>query len=324
MHRIKHDVKFIQRLIPKLHKAGVYNLAIEFARQEDQALADKLINSDRYDESIARKLIFKCLPYWAMKEYQDIYRTAWRVNKGLTEGQKRFRIINLNYNPEWKHLEQGNSKEIWKKVLYKGPIDPFMAKVLSKEILDKNEKAAVFCGRHHTFTKFNQPILISKSPRKVKYLKQRFGNIIFRQLKGKQVYSILLHAPFYSNEDKMVLPADGKIDEIMSKSGYPSAGIDLNSSPFGNLKEIKSQYAAGPTPLRLKDMYDGYIFLKPIDKYEGCTIDHSFITDKNFQEFLDTTRNIPTRSKSVKEFLEAMKCDVDMKSKFEEILENKR
>src|SRR5687768_14806323 len=39
-HRIKHDVELIHALIPRLHKAGVYNLGIEFGCYEHQDKVD--------------------------------------------------------------------------------------------------------------------------------------------------------------------------------------------------------------------------------------------------------------------------------------------
>jgi thioredoxin-related protein len=90
IHRVKHDVELIHNLIPRLYKAGVYNLGIEFGRYEDQDKVDRLITADKYDEDLARWLQFKQFVGWGYKEYEDIYRKAWELNKSL-----RFYLLGL-------------------------------------------------------------------------------------------------------------------------------------------------------------------------------------------------------------------------------------
>ena len=80
-HRIRHDVQLVHRLIPKLYRAGVRHLGIEFGNYEDQDLVDQLITADTYDERLARKLMFRYFVWWGYREYQDIYRKAWEFNR---------------------------------------------------------------------------------------------------------------------------------------------------------------------------------------------------------------------------------------------------
>ncbi|MDQ5844640.1 MAG: ChaN family lipoprotein, partial [Acidobacteriota bacterium] len=100
-HRIKHDVELIHKLIPRLYRAHVYNLGIEFGCYEHQDKVDRLITADTYDENLARWLIFEQAASWGYKEYQDIYRAAWKLNRSLPKRAPRFRVVNLNYKPNW-------------------------------------------------------------------------------------------------------------------------------------------------------------------------------------------------------------------------------
>jgi hypothetical protein len=68
-------------------------------------------------------------------------------------------------------------------------------------------------------------------------------------------------------------------------------GFDLVNTPFGQLKDT-SFYSIGSKDFRLQDMADGYIYQKPFDEYEGCTIDENFITDENWPE---VKRNFPDK-----------------------------
>ena len=100
-HHIKHDVELIHNLIPLLYKNGVYNLGIEFGCYEYQDKVDSLITADSYDEDLARWLLFKWGSYWPYKEYMDLYKKAWELNKSLSKDDPKFRIVNLDYRVNW-------------------------------------------------------------------------------------------------------------------------------------------------------------------------------------------------------------------------------
>ncbi len=122
-HRILHDVELIHRLIPKLYEAGIFNLGIEFANFVDQPKIDSLISSEIYDEQLANQIQFEHWPWWGYKEYVDIYRAAWNLNKSLMEGSRPFRVIGLTQKTDWSlvwTVEDRNNLEIMKKVFPKG------------------------------------------------------------------------------------------------------------------------------------------------------------------------------------------------------------
>ncbi len=143
-HRIKHDVELIHKLIPYLYKAGVYNLGIEFGAYEYQNKVDLLLTADKYNEDLARWLMFKFASFWGYKEYMDIYRKAWELNKSLPKNSPKFRVVNLNYIPNWRALKKEMTPELWKKVWHKGDSDEHMAKVIIKEFIDKGQKALIY------------------------------------------------------------------------------------------------------------------------------------------------------------------------------------
>src|SRR4030065_1535909 len=58
-HFIKHDVEFVQSLIPVLYRNGIMDLGIEFGCYELQAEADALLAADAYDEEGGRRLRVK-------------------------------------------------------------------------------------------------------------------------------------------------------------------------------------------------------------------------------------------------------------------------
>ena len=148
-HRIKHDVDLILNLIPKLYENGIYYLGIEFGDYKDQHLVDSLLDLPYFDRKLANDIMFKCSPDWGYKEYIDIYEVAWEVNHSDTLlHNNKFRVINLAsyYDP----CKEGGA---WKDV----DPDVFMAEIIFKEIISKNQKALIYSGSHHAFTKYHQP-----------------------------------------------------------------------------------------------------------------------------------------------------------------------
>lgn len=94
-HWVKHDVEFVQGLIPRLHAIGVYDLGIEFGSYEYQDKVDSLLVAETYDDALVRKLFLKFFVSWGYKEYMNIYRAAWLLNRFLPPGAPKFRVVNL-------------------------------------------------------------------------------------------------------------------------------------------------------------------------------------------------------------------------------------
>lgn len=318
-HRIKHDVDLISRLIPLLYKVGVYNLGIEFGAYHDQDRVDKLIQAETYDADAAREIMFHFSSFWGYQEYMDIYRAAWDVNHGLPQGTPRFRVVNLNARADWSYIktpEDRNNPEIMKKVFFEGESDEFMAKTIIKEFIEKDQKALVYSGIHHAFTRYKQPIV--DKGKFVRYTEKRTGNLIYNRL-GERVFTIFLHAPWsdknYQNE---IYPVDGVIDALLFDSPLRPVGFDLAGTPFGELGAKDSYYAQGYEPFALKMYCDGYIYTKAISQYQGVTTDENFITEKNFKQAIEQIPNplFKTRVTGVAILIEAMKSDANMPRRF--------
>jgi hypothetical protein len=274
-HRIKHDVDLILKLIPLLQENGINNLAIEFGNFEDQYLVDSLLNLPFFDRNLARQIIFNCSYFWGYAEYIDIYRVAWEVNHAKNASTKnRFRVVNLGavYDP----CQKGGA---WL------DIDPdiFMADVIFKEIISKNEKALIYSGSHHAFTKYHQPLYDFEKDTLVGFNKTRMGNVIYDSLKTK-VFNIYLHAAWTSDkgwDENSVLPVNGVIDSIMTIFNNKPVGFDVINSPFGKLASNNSYYALGYQNFTLEQYCDGYIFQNSFTNYKPITMENNFITLEN-------------------------------------------
>jgi hypothetical protein len=308
-HRIKHDVELVQHLIPRLHKAGVYVLAIEFAATEEQARIDRLLSGEAYDETAAREIMFDSDPTWGYVEYENILKAAWELNHSLPKGARRFRIIALTYEPRYELLTESDdlNTSLPERVFYKGDYDAFMAGVILREIVDKNDKALVYTGLHHAFTRYRRKI-------------NRTGNIVYDRI-GNNAFTIALHMPWPSDPyERSVYPVNGAIDQVMS--GFPDkrVGFDLVNSPFGALDATGSFYAYGRSGFHLSDWADGYIFQKRIKDYQGCSVDRLFITEMNINAFIAKYPNTKARKfLTVQSALEAMREDADLQRRFKDL-----
>src|SRR5690606_26558245 len=97
-----------KELIPELYKNGIYCLGTEFIRHSDTELINKLITDSIYDNRLAEQVTFNSLWHWGYREYLDIYKTAWKLNKNLPEGAPKFVIFGIEEDMDWSYV---NSEE---------------------------------------------------------------------------------------------------------------------------------------------------------------------------------------------------------------------
>ena len=318
-HHVKHDLELIHDLIPLLHKNGVYNLGIEFGCYEYQDKVDSLITADSYDEDLARWLLFKWGSFWPYKEYIDLYKTTWELNKSLSEGSPKFRIVNLDYRANWTLITEDMPASRLKKVFHKGERDKHMANVIFKEIVKKDQKALIFAGQEHAATRYYHPRYDFEKKEFLHYNKNGMGNLVYRKIPGK-VFNICLHYPWPSlnSYKEFNYPVGGVIDTIMKEFEDKRVGFDVRNTPFGELQDDNTLYSAGRERFKLRDFCDGYVFQKHVADYEGCTVDPLFVTEKNFEEAIDYLSNPRLKKifKSPQQYLVWMRLKANTKRRF--------
>jgi hypothetical protein len=319
-HRIKHDPEFVQKLIPLLHRSGIYYLGFEFARRKEQPLIDSLLQAPEYNEQLARYIIFKNMVFWGYKEYVDIFKAAWRLNRSLPEGSRPFRILGLNNSPDWsivKTPEDRDKYEVMSKVWH-GETEEDWAKVLIDLVIAKGEKALVYCGIHHAFTEYKQPIAVNG--KFIRFGDTRVGNVIFQKI-GTRAITIYLHAPWVSAEgyDKpSVRSVDGYIDAVLGELDpkYQRVGFDVKGTPFGNLPGETSIYKFGYDHFTLGTIYDGYVCQGPLSAYQGVTSIKDFINEDNVEEARAQSPNPSMRKVSADDFNDGIAQDADIPRRF--------
>jgi hypothetical protein len=322
-HALKHNLEMARDLIPLLYQAGVYNFGMEFGAEEDQPLLDSLVNAPEYDENTARRIMFNYNVGWVFNEYMDIYKAAWKLNRSLPAGARKFRVLNISYRYNWAVCDSNyfgiRTPGLISRIFSKGNTEFFRANLIKKQILDKKEKILVLAGFGHSYTRYKTPYYDYREKDFYRFDTHRMGNILYGYAPGK-VYTILLHYPFDGKTlgwATQYAPAGGAIDKVMERFRDKRIGFDLVNTPFGNLHDT-SAYSIGYPDFRLNDMADGYIFQKPFEQYEGCTIDQHFLTEQNWPE---TVLNYPDKDlqkppSSKEEYLASISKYVDMKLRY--------
>lgn len=304
-HRVKENLELVKSLIPVLYKNGVTIIGMEFGASENQKTLDSLILAPEYNEDLARKLMFNYNSGWVFKGYTDLYKAAWLFNKSLSKSAKKFRILNLSYRYNWSSFSGARTPEKMKKVFYKGNTEAYRFGIVEKEIIAKGEKILILTGDIHAFTRYKFPVYDFVGEDFVRLENGYFGNLLYAKYPQK-VYSILLHKPFMNFPDTKpfwISPANGAIEAIMQKRNNEPVGFDLVNTPLGKLRD-DSYYSMGHKNFTLEDIYDGYVFLKPIKKLSGCEIDTAFLTEKNWEQALENVADPDWRArpKSLEEY----------------------
>jgi len=304
-HRVKENLELVKSLIPVLYKNGVTIIGMEFGASENQKTLDSLILAPEYNEDLARKLMFNYNSGWVFKGYTDLYKAAWLFNKSLSKSAKKFRILNLSYRYNWSSFSGARTPEKMKKVFYKGNTEAYRFGIVEKEIIAKGEKILILTGDIHAFTRYKFPVYDFVGEDFVRLENGYFGNLLYAKYPQK-VYSILLHKPFMNLPDTKpfwISPANGMIEALMQKRNNEPVGFDLVNTPLGKLRD-DSYYSMGHKNFTLEDIYDGYVFLKPIKQLSGCDIDTAFLTEKNWEQALDNVADPDwrPRPKSLEEY----------------------
>lgn len=317
-HRIRHDELFVQSLLKPLYEAGVRTLATEFGRREDQQLIDSLLAGADWDEDLAREVVFRQFVWWGYREYVDIYRAAWELDRSLPDGAPPFRILGINDSPDWSYIEKEedrDEREVLRKVWRESGEDRWAAVILA--VAEDGEKVLAHMGIHHAFTEYRQPYVVDGEFRN--FVGQlRCGNHVYDAI-GKRAVTVYLHAPWPGSEgydSKATLPADGIIDAVMIAAGPRPVGFDVDGSPLADVTLHDALYHHGYENFTAATFCDGWIYFKPIGEYEGVTPIPGWFNEGNLVRARAQSPNPAFRDASLEEFESGLVRDADIPRKW--------
>ena len=315
---IKHDVEFVQQIIPLLYENGIYTICTEYARREDQPLIDSLIYAWVYNENLAREICFRNNVFGGYREYVDVFKAVWDWNMELDGEKRKFRILGLNDSPVWSVVKLRRDMDIEMLVAkaMRGQGQHLWAKTIMDDVIEIHDKALIYCSQRNAFTKFP----FEDSVRTV-------GRYVFQEI-GERSATVFLHAPVPAGggySEMLALPADGIIDELPGSckpESYP-VGFTTDGTPMGRIPLGDNGFGRAVPNSVLSDFCDGWILLKPIEEYEGVTVIEDFITEENLEAARRNAPNPQFRNAPLEKFTNAIKRDADIQRKFKYLREQK-
>jgi len=292
LHKRKQDLEFFSRLIPYLYQTKKINIiGWEFGAAKFQKDADSVVTASDFDRKKAIAIMRNSMYYWCWEEYLDIFKTIWQLNKAITQVDDKIRFLQLNrpYNPRRLRSSDKNIS------LEEGKLnfDNTLPGIVEKEVIQQNKKILIYCGLHHSLTKFKTP--------KFFFIKDkgRAGQILYEKYPDK-IFQICLLPPFpprwfmykeitHSQNYKFVYPFDAVFNQLYDTLRRAFAA-NSDDPVFANLKDYNSFYAFDTWGgIKFKNFCDGIIMLNSFDKIEPI----KFITDwVTTEEELNEVKNV--------------------------------
>ena len=279
VHGSKQNLMFLQKLIPRLYKAGVYNLGYEMIYSDEQPEVDRLLAAKEYDNTAALTLLFHWDPQigFAAQEYADVLRAAWTLNQGLPKNAPRFRIVGTDLRPDWSLVKPGENPQTrlarWKAWAGSNQIarNVWMMGMMRHEFLDQGLKALIYTGAGHA------PLYVGRDQREETGFRFSVAHLLFRRF-GDRVTSLLILSSASQN------PMIGEIISAMPPK-YQVIGFDAKGTPVGDLPlpdRMAASILTDKKPLTLADYTDGFVYIS--STFDVVTIPPGFITPARVDE----------------------------------------
>ena len=260
----------------------------------------KLINNSHYDGKLAIK-IARSQPWqiWGDKEYWDVLKTVWVLNKSLQANAPKMRLIGLDGDWEGPNigvLNVGGDKKGAAAFLEKFKVFPaikdiiievnresIMASNIEEEMINKGDKGVVLVGFSHIMTRLGYPQIQNH---KVVAVQQRMGLFLGQKYKY-QIFGIELFQPLSPDvEDKAHRPVlQNFIEGILNKSGKTAVGFSIKNSPFEYLRDSYSDIFDYYPSICYSDLADGLICLKRSGKNGHCTWMEGYISNEMYMRY---------------------------------------
>jgi len=300
-HDLKDNLDFFNRIIPDLYfKSGVRCIAMEVMPSSVDGKIEKLVGAKAFNNDLAMEIArSQGWKTWGDKEYWDVLKTVWKLNKSLPENAQKMRLVGIDSDWEMANIvllniggdKRGPTPFVEKfrvfpmvKDLFNGSLrDNTMAHNIEKETIEKGDKGVVWVGGAHTPVQYGWPQIVNH---KIIDLRARMGLLLYQKYKDK-IFQIELFYPYYpENENKACPPVfQGFIENVMAKRANTPTGFSIKKSPFENLRDSCSGYFGFYPTIVYGDLAQGLIFLKPFKDLQHCTWANGYISNEMYMKY---------------------------------------
>ncbi len=298
----RQHAQFAADLIPVLDVAGVHAMGYQYANAADQAMIDDLVTASRFDEKLARTILFNQMVIFGYQEHIEIFRAAWELNRSKSEDDTPFRIIGLSTPPRYSEITDQKDVEdpqVMRRVFESGVPDTLMAEVIAAKFLEAGVKAVAYVQVEHAYTGFYQPGYTSQME-EIGFADQlRTGNLLYRDYGGR-VVSAVLHGPVQDTRSRIGFgyPLGGIIEKayLQLPEPRPTVGFRTEDAPFAAAQVVSNVLQNGQDPpLTLETYADAYLIVEAVENLEAVTPIADFVTNDNLDAAI---RDFPGASPS--------------------------
>jgi len=284
--RIREQVEFVRSILPRLYAEGHTAVGLSHVRAVDQESIDQVILAASFDEEAVRELLFRRKVLWGYREYLELFRTAWELNAGRTEGQDPFQIVGLGARTEYSHVRSAADMEdaaILRRVFPDGLPDEAMAEAVLNFVADTGRGLLVYTGIESSFTRFVDRQYAAAVSLQGIGREGRAGNLVYREL-GDRVATVLLHSPWPDSGERggLSYPLRGLLDALFEQNPVP-IGWSLGGTLLAEHPVERGLYVDGRDDIRFGQMTCGYIMLSPLSNYRAVEAIPGFITANNLE-----------------------------------------
>ena len=158
LHKREQDLHFFGELIGYLYREKHLRIiGWEFGSAIDQKDADSVVNAPTFDRRKAIGILRNNLFDWCYEEYLKIFKEIWKINRETPNDGDKIRFLQLN-NPYVPRKLFSRVDSIRRQDL-KSTFDNFFPGIVENEVIKKGQKILIYCGLHHSLTKFHTPKL---------------------------------------------------------------------------------------------------------------------------------------------------------------------
>lgn len=300
-HDLKDNLDFFNSIIPDLYfKSGVRCVAMEVMPSSVNSKIEKLVNGKDFDDELAMEIArSQGWKTWGDKEYWDVLKTVWKLNKRLSGNAKKMRLVGIDDDWQMANIvllniggdKRGPTPFVEKfrifpmaKDLVNGSYrDNMMARNIEKETIEKGDKGVVWVGAAHTMMQFGWAQIKSH---KIISISARMGLLLNQKYKDRICQIELFHPYYPENDTKACSPVfQSFIENIMAKRANIPAGFSIKKSPFENLRDSCSAFFGLYPTIVYGDLAQGMIFLKPFKDLQHCTWTKGYISNEMFMKY---------------------------------------
>lgn len=226
-------------------------------------------------------------PIWEKYNYQFLLKTIYAVNKN-----SKHKISYFPSDVEFDWYKVIDSKDYEKKLM---KIEEERDKIMADNIIRnfkslKHKKALIILNYRHAF---NSDVFAGKEKREntSRYLFEFFG---------KKATNILINGVYQDLNGKTTMLQSGKWDASFKYLNLENLGFDFKNNPFGNdnfdFWPFKNTY-------KYNDIFDGFVFYKPIEKFKIAWNFNGFIPKEFEDEFIRRLKiGLETAKRDVSKF----------------------